>query len=52
MYLLRLAGYLPDGTVVPNSITRLLYADKFVPLMVEGFVARAPKGADVSSWRY
>ncbi len=45
-------GYLPDGTVAPNSITRLLYANKFLPKMTQGFVDRAPAGADTTSWRY
>ena len=25
---------------------------RFIPLLVDGFVARAPSGADVTSWRY
>ena len=26
--------------------------ERFIPMLVQGFVDRAPKGADVSSWRY
>ena len=43
-------GYLPDGTVAPNAITRELYVTKFVPRMAERFAATAPKGANME-WR-
>eukprot|EP00937_MAST-01D_sp_MAST-1D-sp2_P001317 g1317.t1 len=50
-------GYYTDPTtgeqlVLPNSITRLLYNQKFLPLMARHFVETAPAGADVKSWRY
>lgn len=46
-------GYEYDeaGEPLPNSITRLLYTN-FLPIMAERFVATAPEGADVKSWRY
>lgn len=40
-------GYLPDGTVAPNAITRELYVTKFVPLMAERFLKTAPPGANL-----
>ena len=50
-------GYVTDPetgieTVLPNSITRLVYNQKFLPLMAQHFAATAPPGADTSSWRY
>ena len=50
-------GYVTEpGTgkilVLPNSITRLVYNQKFLPLMAEHFAATAPEGSDVTSWRY
>eukprot|EP00811_Abedinium_folium_P015524 NODE_24486_length_623_cov_2.352823.p2 GENE.NODE_24486_length_623_cov_2.352823~~NODE_24486_length_623_cov_2.352823.p2 ORF type:complete len:80 (+),score=26.78 NODE_24486_length_623_cov_2.352823:294-533(+) len=41
-------GYLPDGTVAPNGITRLLYNQKFLPQMARRFAATAPPGADLA----
>eukprot|EP01065_Artemidia_motanka_P038448 TRINITY_DN472_c2_g1_i1.p1 TRINITY_DN472_c2_g1~~TRINITY_DN472_c2_g1_i1.p1 ORF type:complete len:604 (+),score=128.84 TRINITY_DN472_c2_g1_i1:55-1866(+) len=43
-------GYLPDGSVAPNSVTRELYNQKFVPLLAERFAATAPAGANMR-WR-
>ena len=43
-------GYLPDGTVAPNAITRELYVTKFVPRMAARFAATAPEGANME-WR-
>jgi hypothetical protein len=40
------------GEELPNSITRELYNQRFLPLMAEHFVQTAPKGADITSWRY
>ena len=34
------------------EIGDLTMHERFIPLLVEGFVKRAPKGADVVSWRY
>ena len=50
-------GYFTDPetgvqAVLPNSITRLMYNQKFLPLMAQHFVETAPPGADTSSWRY
>ncbi len=36
----------------PNAISRLRYAQMFAPKIVERILATAPKGADVTSWRY
>ena len=33
-------GYLPDGTVAPNSVTRELYVTKFVPRMAQRVIDR------------
>ncbi|MGO9713898.1 MAG: alpha/beta hydrolase-fold protein [Polyangiaceae bacterium] len=40
-----------DHTVV-NAVSRLTYAERFVPKLVEHWLKTAPKGADVKSWRY
>ena len=40
------------GEVLPNSITRELYNQRFIPQMAGHFVDTAPPGADVTSWRY
>lgn len=36
----------------PNAISRLRYHQMFVPKAVERILKTAPKGADVTSWRY
>ena len=36
----------------PNLVSRLAYQQRFIPRMVERFLASAPPGADVASWRY
>jgi hypothetical protein len=35
-----------------NGVSRLTYMERFAPRLVAGFLKRAPKGADVKSWRY
>lgn len=35
-----------------NGVSRLTYMQRFVPKLVTGFLKRAPKGADVTSFRY
>jgi len=35
-----------------NFQTRLTYHARNIPILVEGFLARAPAGADTTSWRY
>ena len=45
-------GYLPDGTVAPNSVTRELYVQKFLPRMAERFAASAPAGANMEWHNY
>ena len=44
--------YDADGSPLPNSITRLTYAQDVIPRMVETWLKYAPNGADVDSWRY
>jgi hypothetical protein len=41
-----------DGLPLPNSLTRLFYAQSTLPKMAKSFVENAPAGADVVSWRY
>jgi hypothetical protein len=36
----------------PNKITRLRYNSMYVPKMMQRIDAAAPKGADLTSWRY
>lgn len=36
----------------PNAITRLRYNSMYVPKIMERIAKSAPKGADVTSWRY
>jgi len=36
----------------PNALSRLRYHQMFVPRAVERILKTAPKGADVTSWRY
>ena len=36
----------------PNSVARLRYVQMFAPRMVERMLRTAPRGADVTSWRY
>jgi hypothetical protein len=36
----------------PNAISRLRYHRYFIPKWTEEIQKRAPKGADLSSWRY
>jgi hypothetical protein len=36
----------------PNAISRLRYHEMFLPKIVERILATAPRGGDVSSWRY
>jgi len=36
----------------PNAISRLRYAQMFAPKIVDRLLKTAPKGADVTSWRY
>eukprot|EP00940_MAST-03C_sp_MAST-3C-sp2_P001487 g1487.t1 len=45
------SGYLPDGTVAPNAVTREMYVSKFLPRMAERWRATAPPGGDLS-WVY
>ena len=40
-----------DHTVI-NAVSRLRYHQQFIPRAVEHFLATAPDGADVTSWRY
>ena len=42
----------PDGSPQPNSLSRLTYNQAFLPRMAAHFAKTAPKGADVTSWRY
>src|SRR5262249_47536721 len=35
-----------------NFESRLTYHQRFIPMLVEHFLATAPPGADVTSWRY
>jgi hypothetical protein len=35
-----------------NGMARLTYLTRLAPKLVQGFLKRAPKGADVKSWRY
>jgi len=37
---------------VPNAVSRLTYDTRFIPLMAAHWEATAPRGADVTSWRY
>mmetsp|Transcript_46848 Transcript_46848/g.105629 ORF Transcript_46848/g.105629 Transcript_46848/m.105629 type:complete len:234 (-) Transcript_46848:607-1308(-) len=43
-------GYLPDGTLAPNAITREMYVTKFLPRMAERWARTAPPGANLE-WR-
>ena len=45
-------GYLPDGTVAPNGITRELYVQKFLPRMAARWAATAPPGASMEWHEY
>jgi hypothetical protein len=36
----------------PNAISRLRYNSFYVPRMMERMRATAPRGADLTSWRY
>lgn len=47
-------GYEYDSQdqALPNSLTRLTYAQAFLPKMAKRFADTAPAGADVRSWRY
>jgi hypothetical protein len=36
----------------PNQISRLRYNTMYVPKMLARIEASAPRGADVTSWRY
>ncbi len=36
----------------PNAISRLRYHQMFLPRIVDRILATAPKGADLTSWRY
>lgn len=44
--------YDADGQPLPNSLTRLMYLQAFVPKMADHFASTAPEGSDVTSWRY
>lgn len=44
--------YDANGNVLPNSVTRLTYAQSLFPIMAKSFVANAPAMADTQSWRY
>lgn len=44
--------YDEDGKPLPNSLTRLTYAQDVIPKMVDVLLKNAPAGADVTSWRY
>jgi hypothetical protein len=35
-----------------NAYSRLTYHARFIPLLVKRWLASAPAGADVTSWRY
>lgn len=35
-----------------NAISRLTYSNRFIPLLAAHWMRTAPKGADVTSWRY
>ena len=35
-----------------NGVSRLTYVERLVPQLVKHWLATAPKGADVTSWRY
>ena len=43
-------GYLPDGSLAPNAITREIYVTKFLPRMAVRFATTAPTGANLE-WR-
>ena len=45
-------GYLPDGTVAPNAVTRELYVTKFLPRMAKRWAQSAPKGANMEWHSY
>lgn len=45
-------GFLPNGTVAPNSITRELYVTKFLPRMAQRWADTAPKDADMEWHSY
>mmetsp|Transcript_75414 Transcript_75414/g.157214 ORF Transcript_75414/g.157214 Transcript_75414/m.157214 type:complete len:646 (+) Transcript_75414:75-2012(+) len=47
-------GYEYDaaGEPLPNSITRLTYAQAFLKKMADRFIHTAPDGSDTTSWRY
>jgi len=45
-------GFLPDGTVAPNAVTRELYLTKFLPRMAKRWAASAPAGADMTWAQY
>jgi len=36
----------------PNALSRLRYHQMFIPKIVDRILKSAPKGADISSWRY
>ena len=40
-------GFMPDGTVAPNAVTRELYVTKFLPRMAKRWAATAPAGANM-----
>jgi len=35
-----------------NAISRLTYSNRFIPMLAEHWSKTAPKGADVTSWKY
>jgi hypothetical protein len=37
---------------LPNAISRLRYHQFYAPKIVERILKSAPKGADLTSWRY
>jgi len=45
-------GFLPDGTVAPNAVTRELYVTKFLPRMAERWAKTAPASADLTWHSY
>mmetsp|Transcript_51079 Transcript_51079/g.94493 ORF Transcript_51079/g.94493 Transcript_51079/m.94493 type:complete len:642 (-) Transcript_51079:45-1970(-) len=45
-------GYMPDGSVAPNGVTREIYLQKFLPRMAARFAATAPPGANMEWHSY
>jgi hypothetical protein len=35
-----------------NAVSRMTYVERFVPKLAQHWIKTAPRGADVTSWRY